>query len=128
MRRTGRCWRDLRNRRRRKDRTRVRTWTCRAGARGSPRRTRTRSRAFSTRPAARPIPWNRSSRKWSHDMTADAIWKLSFGLMLLIAAFALAIGARRTVALGTVLVLVPYQTIVTRYATSSVIIAYVLAT
>jgi len=61
-------------------------------------------------------------------MTADAIWKLSFGLMLLIAAFALAIGARRTVALGTVLVLVPYQTIVTRYATSSVIIAYVLAT
>lgn len=60
-------------------------------------------------------------------MTSAAIWKLSFGIILLIAAFALAIGARRTVALGTVLVLIPFQTITTRFATSSIIIAYVLA-
>jgi hypothetical protein len=61
-------------------------------------------------------------------VTSAAIWKLAIGIILLIAAFALAIGAKRTVAIGTVLVLIPFQTLETRIASSSVLIAYVLAT
>jgi len=60
-------------------------------------------------------------------MTSAAIWKLAIGIVLLMAAFALAIGARKTIALGAVLVLIPFQTLETRFASSSVIIAYVLA-
>ena len=35
--------------------------------------------------------------------------------------------ARRTVAIGALLVMIPFQTVVTRYATSSVLMAYALA-
>jgi O-antigen ligase len=41
--------------------------------------------------------------------------------------FAVAVGAKRKVSIGTLLVLIPFQTIDTRYASSSVLIAYVLA-
>lgn len=60
-------------------------------------------------------------------MKSSAVWQLAFGLLLLIFMFAVAIGAKRKVSIGVLLLLVPFQTIDTRYASSSVLIAYVMA-
>lgn len=60
-------------------------------------------------------------------MTTSAVWQLAFGVILLLVMFSLAVGAKRTISIGALLVLIPFQTIDTRYATSSVLIAYVLA-
>ena len=60
-------------------------------------------------------------------MTSSAAWQMAFGLLIVILMFALAVGARRTVAIGAMLVMIPFQTIDTKFASSSVLIAYVLA-
>jgi hypothetical protein len=60
-------------------------------------------------------------------MTSSAIWQLAFGVILLLVMFALAVGAKRTVSIGALLILIPFQTIDTKYASSSVLIAYLLA-
>jgi hypothetical protein len=60
-------------------------------------------------------------------VTSSAVLKLAFGVILLLVMFVLAIGAKRTTSIGTLLVLIPFQTIDTQYASSSVLIAYVLA-
>ncbi len=60
-------------------------------------------------------------------MTSSAVMKLAFGVILLLIMFLLATGAKRTVSIGTLLIMVPFQTIETQYASSSVLIAYVLA-
>lgn len=59
-------------------------------------------------------------------MTSSAAWQLAFGVIAILAIFALAIGARRTVAIGALLVMIPFQTIDTRYASSSILLAYTL--
>jgi O-antigen ligase len=60
-------------------------------------------------------------------MTSSAIWQLFWGLLTLIILYVLASGARRTVALGAVLILIPFQFVDTRFASSSVLMAYALA-
>jgi O-antigen ligase len=60
-------------------------------------------------------------------MTSSAIWSLAFGVIAVLAMLVLATGARRTLAIGTLLIMVPFQTIETRYGSSSTLMAYALA-
>lgn len=60
-------------------------------------------------------------------MDSSAAWQLAFGIVAALLIFALASGARKSVAIGVLLVLIPFQFIDTRYATSSELIAYTLA-
>src|SRR5688572_8998772 len=60
-------------------------------------------------------------------MTSSAAWNMAWALIVVIAIFALAAGTKRTVSIGALLVLIPFQQIDTPYASSSVLIAYVLA-
>jgi O-antigen ligase len=52
---------------------------------------------------------------------------MAWALIAVIAIFALAAGTKRTISIGVLLVLIPFQQIDTPYASSSVLIAYVLA-
>ncbi len=61
-------------------------------------------------------------------MTSSAAWLLSWGIVAVLVIFVLASGAKRSVALGALLILIPFQTVDTRYASSSVLMAYALAT
>lgn len=60
-------------------------------------------------------------------MTSASIWQISFGLILVLVMLAAALGAKRAFSIGALLVLIPFQTIDTRYGSSSVLIAYALA-
>jgi O-antigen ligase len=60
-------------------------------------------------------------------LNSSAIWQMSFGLIIVFVMLAVAAGAKRTVSIGVLLVLVPFQTIDTRYGSSSILIAYALA-
>ncbi len=60
-------------------------------------------------------------------MTSSVAWNMAWALIAVIAIFALAAGTKRTVSIGVLLVLIPFQQIHTPYASSSVLIAYVLA-
>lgn len=60
-------------------------------------------------------------------MSSSAIWQISFGIIIILVMLAVAAGARRTVSIGVLLVLVPFQTIDTRFGSSSILIAYALA-
>ena len=60
-------------------------------------------------------------------MTSAAIWQIAFGIVFLIAMVAVAVGTRRTLSIGALLVLIPFQVIDTRYGSSSILIAYGLA-
>lgn len=60
-------------------------------------------------------------------MTSSAAWQLAFGLIAVLIIFALVTGTRRTIAIGTLLILIPFQFVDTKYASSSVLIAYALA-
>jgi O-antigen ligase len=60
-------------------------------------------------------------------MTSSNIWMLAIGLLAVIVMVVLTASARRTVALGALLVLIPFQVVETRYASSSVLIAYAMA-
>ena len=60
-------------------------------------------------------------------MNSSAAWNVAWALIAVIGIFALAAGTKRTVSIGVLLVLIPFQFIHTRYASSSVLMAYVLA-
>lgn len=60
-------------------------------------------------------------------MNSGAIWQVSVGIILLVAMVGVAAGTKRTLSIGVVLLLVPFQTIDTRYGSSSILIAYALA-
>lgn len=60
-------------------------------------------------------------------MTSSAIWSLAFGLIAVLLTLVLATGAKRTLALGVVLVMIPFQVVDTRYGSSSILMAYSLA-
>ena len=60
-------------------------------------------------------------------MNSSAAWNIAWALIAVIGIFALAAGTKRTVSIGVLLVLIPFQSIHTPYASSSVLIAYVLA-
>ena len=60
-------------------------------------------------------------------MTSAAIWQIAFGVVFLIAMVAVAVGTRRTLSIGALLVLIPFQIIDTRYGSSSILLAYGLA-
>lgn len=60
-------------------------------------------------------------------MKSSAIWQLSFGIIIIFMMLGVAAGAKRTTSIGVLLVLIPFQTIDTRYGSSSVLLAYALA-
>jgi O-antigen ligase len=60
-------------------------------------------------------------------MSSSNIWLLSIGLLAVIAMVVLTASARRAVALGALLLLIPFQIVETRYASSSVLMAYAMA-
>ena len=60
-------------------------------------------------------------------MNSSAAWNIAWALIAVIAMFAIAAGTKRTVSIGVLLTLIPFQFIHTRYASSSELIAYVLA-
>jgi O-antigen ligase len=59
-------------------------------------------------------------------MTSAAIWQIAVGIVLLLVMLAVAISAKRTISIGALLVLIPFQTIDTKYGSSSILIAYAL--
>lgn len=60
-------------------------------------------------------------------MNSSAAWNIAWALVAVIGMFALAASTKRTASIGVLLVLIPFQFIHTRYASSSDIIAYILA-
>jgi hypothetical protein len=60
-------------------------------------------------------------------MSSSAIWQVSFGILIILAMLAVAAGAKRTHSIGVLLVLIPFQTIDTRFGSSSVLLTYALA-
>ena len=60
-------------------------------------------------------------------MNSSVALQLAWALATVLVVYVLASTARRTVAIGALLVMIPFQTVVTRYATSSVLMAYALA-
>ncbi|MBK6350400.1 MAG: hypothetical protein IPF50_11575 [Proteobacteria bacterium] len=60
-------------------------------------------------------------------MNSSVALQLAWALATVLVVYVLASSARRTVAIGALLVMIPFQTVVTRYATSSVLMAYALA-
>jgi hypothetical protein len=60
-------------------------------------------------------------------VNSSVAWQLAWALATVLVVYVLASSARRTVAIGALLVMIPFQTVVTRYATSSVLMAYALA-
>jgi O-antigen ligase len=59
-------------------------------------------------------------------MSSSAIWQISFGIVIMCVMLAVALGARHTISIGALLILIPFQTIETRYGSSSVLITYAL--
>ena len=60
-------------------------------------------------------------------MSSSNIWMLSVGLVAAILIVILTASARRAVALGALLLLIPFQVVETRYGSSSVLMAYTMA-
>jgi hypothetical protein len=60
-------------------------------------------------------------------VSSSNIWLLSVGLLAVVAMVVLAATARRSVALGALLSLIPFQVVETRYGSSTVLIAYAMA-
>jgi hypothetical protein len=60
-------------------------------------------------------------------MKSAAAWQLSWALLCVLAVYLLASSTKRPIAIGALLVLIPFQFITTRYASSSVLMAYALA-
>ena len=59
-------------------------------------------------------------------MTTSQVWQLSWVIITVLVVFLVASSTKRAVAIGFVIALVPFQTVETRYASSSVLIAYIL--
>lgn len=60
-------------------------------------------------------------------MSSSNIWLLSWGLIAVIVIVVLTLSTRRVVAIGALIVLIPFQVVETRYASSSVLMAYAMA-
>lgn len=60
-------------------------------------------------------------------MDSSNIWMLSVGLLAIIVMIVLTASARRVVAIGLLLVFIPFQVVDTRYSSSSVLMAYAMA-
>jgi O-antigen ligase len=60
-------------------------------------------------------------------MSSSDIWLLAVGILAVIVTAALAASTRRAIALGTLIALIPFQVVTTRYASSSVLMAYAMA-
>ena len=60
-------------------------------------------------------------------MSATAAWDLAWALIMVLVVFLLATGSKRTWAIGALLIMIPFQMVETRYASSSVLMAYALA-
>jgi len=58
---------------------------------------------------------------------SSAAWPLAFGLIAVLTLFFLAVSTRPTVSIGTLLLMIPFQLVDTRYGSSSILFAYVLA-
>ena len=60
-------------------------------------------------------------------MSASAAWQLALALAAVLVIYVLASTTRRTVALGALLIAIPFQIVETRYGSASVVMAYALA-
>jgi len=60
-------------------------------------------------------------------MSSSNIWMLSVGILSVVVMVMLTASAKRTVALGALLLLIPFQLVETRFGSSSVLIAYAMA-
>ena len=60
-------------------------------------------------------------------MNAAAAWQLALALAAVLVIYVLASTTRRTVALGALLIAIPFQIVETRYGSASVVMAYALA-
>jgi O-antigen ligase len=60
-------------------------------------------------------------------LTSSAALDLAFGVIAMLVIFVLATTAKRTVAIGALLAMIPFQVVETRYGSSSVMMAYALA-
>jgi hypothetical protein len=60
-------------------------------------------------------------------LNSSAAWQLAWALATVLVIYVLASTAKRTVAIGAVLVMIPFQTVETQYASSSVLVAYATA-
>lgn len=60
-------------------------------------------------------------------MTSEDIWLISIAMLAVIAMVVVTASARRTIAIGVLIALVPFQFVETRYASSSVLLAYAMA-
>lgn len=59
-------------------------------------------------------------------MSSSNIWMLGVGLLAVVVMIILTASARRVVAIGVLLAFIPFQVIATRYASSSVLMAYAM--
>ena len=57
----------------------------------------------------------------------NAAWEIAWALATVLVVYVLAASSSRSVAIGVVLLLIPFQTVDTRFATSSVLVAYAMA-
>jgi O-antigen ligase len=60
-------------------------------------------------------------------MKSAAIWQLAWGIVSIVLIYLVASGSKRKFAIGVVLALIPFQIVDTRFASSSVLMAYALA-
>lgn len=60
-------------------------------------------------------------------MTSEDIWLITIGILAVIFMVVVTASTRRSVAIGVMIVLIPFQVVETRYASSSVLMAYAMA-
>ena len=60
-------------------------------------------------------------------MSSSNIWLMSWGLIAVLVVVFLTLSTRRVIAIGALIVLIPFQVVETRYASSSVLMAYAIA-
>jgi O-antigen ligase len=59
-------------------------------------------------------------------MSSSAAWSLGWALIMVLVVYVIAVGSKRIWAIGALLVLIPFQAVETRYASSSVLMTYAL--
>ena len=60
-------------------------------------------------------------------MSTSVAWQLALALVTVLVIYVIASTTRRTVALGALLIAIPFQVVETRYGSASVLMAYALA-
>src|SRR6185436_3008908 len=73
-----------------------------------------------TRTARGALPSCSRGRCGGANLTSSAVWSLAFGLIAILATLVLATGAKKSLAIGIVLVMIPFQVVDTRYGSSSI--------